>query len=126
MTEKGISEMFENANQHALLCKRYGFYKNALSPTVLSLKKKKIILFVDLVMLKKMFAIFCFIDIFTSHKKSCKNFDLNICAQNRQSVSVLDHKQYSCFPTVLWDSLTQTVLNSSNFVTFYNYLLLSL
>ena len=40
--------------------------------------KKKHIIFVDLVMLKKMFSIFCLFDILTSSK----NVDLNITAQN--------------------------------------------
>ena len=87
--------MFKNAK--TVHCyENYTFFLNASPLTVLTLEKKLIMIFVE--NLRKIL----YIDICTSHKKSCKNVDLNICAQKGHSVSVLGHKHgFEQNPTVI-------------------------
>ena len=50
-------------------------------------------MFEVLAMLIKVLAFFYLIDIFTLHKMSSKNIELNICAYTWHSVSVMGHEQ---------------------------------
>ena len=90
--------MYENAKPCIVMKMVLDFIKNEKPLTVMILEKLYIIIFVDLVMFKKMVAIVFFIDICTRYRKSSKNICFNICSH----VSVMGNKHvFELIPTVL-------------------------
>ena len=68
-TETLIREMYENAKPCLVSKMARLFVRNERPPKVLILKMKEIIIFVDIVMLKKILGMYFFIDICTRHRR---------------------------------------------------------